>query len=266
MIAMRETLRLREDVTLNSSIMLIGLHGWGNGGQVSTHTVQYLINTFQATRYGEIISDQYHHFQIERPLVTVKQGIMESYHPPKNKLFYWQDPAVEHDLLLLQGTEPHINWANYARVILELAKNQNVQRIFTIGGYLTDVASVDSLPVSASTNNSNLINELTQAEITLTNYTGPTSIYSEISWQGKPQNIDVISLWCGVPYYIKDLFPPAVFQILTKIQLLSDLVVDFTALQQEVDRYLETGNDSHLQRQSGTSFSTTNPSKEMYIA
>ena len=263
---MRETLRLRENITLNNSIMVIGLHGWGNGGQVSTYTVQYLTNSFRATRYGEIISDQYHNFQIERPLVTVKQGIMESYHPPKNKLFYWQDPAAERDLLLLQGTEPHINWAHYARMILKLAKNQNVQQIFTIGGYLTDVASVDSLPVSASTNNSNLINELTHAEVILTNYTGPTSIYSEISWQGKPQNIDVISLWCGVPYYIKDLFPPAVFQILTKIQQLSKIAVDLTALQQEVDRYLETGNDSRLRRQYGKSFSTTNPPKDMYIA
>ena len=263
---MKETLHLRENIALNNSTMLIGLHGWGNGGQVSTYTLLYLINTFQANGFGEIISDQYHNFQIERPIVTVKQGIMESYHPPKNELFYWQDPKAEMDLLFLQGTEPHINWASYAAVILELAVTQNVQRIFTIGGYLTDIVSIDTLPVSASTNNSKLINELTQAEVILTNYTGPTSIYSEVSWQGKLQNIDVISLWCGVPFYIKDLFPPAVFQILRKIQRLSNITIDFTALQQEVDSYLETDNGPRPRSQYGNSGSTRISPRDTYIA
>jgi proteasome assembly chaperone (PAC2) family protein len=266
MITMKETLHLREDIILNNSIMLIGLHGWGNGGQVSTYSLQYLINTFQANDFGEIISDQYHNYQIERPIVTVKQGIMESYHPPKNELFYWQDPKAEMDLLFLQGTEPHINWANYAAVILELAVDKNVQRIFTIGGYLTDIASGETLPISASTNNLKLIDELTQAEVSLTNYTGPTSIYSEVSWQGKQQNIDVISLWCGVPYYIKDLFPPAVLQILRKIQRLSTITIDFTALQQEVDSYLENDKRSSPRSQYGSLDSSRNPPKDMYIA
>lgn len=266
MITMKETLQLHETFVLDNSIMLIGLHGWGNGGEVSTYTLKYLINSFKAIGFGEILSDQYHNFQIERPIVTVKHGIMESYHPPKNELFYWQDPEAEMDILFLQGTEPHINWANYAAVILELAVHQNVQRIFTIGGYLTDIASVDSLPVSASTNNSKLISELTQADVILTNYTGPTSIYSEVSWQGKSQNIDVISLWCGVPYYIKDLFPPAVFQILRKIQRLSKIAIDFTALQQEVDKYLETDNESRPRNKYGNSISARNPPRDMYIA
>ena len=265
MITMKETLHLRENMVLNNSIMLIGLHGWGNGGQVSTYTLQYLINTFQASGFGEIISDQYHHFQIERPIVTVKQGIMESYRPPKNELYYWQDPKAETDLIFLQGTEPHINWVQYAAVILKLAVKQNVQRIFTIGGYLTDIASEDTSPISASTNNSKLIDELTQAEVILTNYTGPTSIYSEVSWQGKPQNIDVISLWCGVPYYIKDLFLPAVYQILRKIQRLSNITIDLTALEQEVDTYLKN-KEGAPRSQYSNSGSTRHPPNNIYIA
>ena len=125
---------------------------------------------------------------------------------------------------------------------------------------------VDAETGKESTNNSTLINEIMQAEVILTNYTGPTSIYSEVSWQGKLQNIDVISIWCGVPYYIKDLFPPAVYQILKKIQQISDIAIDFNALQQEVDQYLETDNDSHPRSQLGNALSTGNPSKDMYIA
>lgn len=266
MITMKGTLQLRENIVLNKSTMLMGLNGWGNAGEVSTYTLQYLINTFQAVSFGEIISDQYHNYQIERPLVTVKEGIMESYHPPKNELFYWKDPEAETDLLFLRGTEPHMNWANYAAIILKLAVNQNVQRIYTIGGYLTDIASLDSLPISASMNNSSLINEVTQAEVILTNYTGPTSIYSEISWQGKSQNIDVISIWCGVPYYIKELYPPAVYKILKSIQRISDIAIDFNALQQEVDRYLESGTDSRPYSQYGNIVTTETPPKDMYIA
>jgi proteasome assembly chaperone (PAC2) family protein len=266
MIMMKETLSLRENVALNNSVMVIGLHGWGNAGQVSTYTLQYLINSFQAVNFGEIISDQYHNYQIERPLVSINQGIIESYHPPKNELFYWKHPENKADLLFLRGSEPHLNWAEFASLILDLAMDQCVQRIFTIGGYLTDIASSNSLPISASMNNPKFVDELTQAEIILTNYSGPTSIFSELSWQAKSQSIDVISIWCGVPFYIKELFPPAVFQILKKIQRISDISIDFHALQHEVDIYLETDTNSTIHRQYGNTVSTGDPPKDMYIA
>jgi proteasome assembly chaperone (PAC2) family protein len=266
MIMMKETLCLRENIALNNSIMIIGLHGWGNAGQVSTYSLQYLINSFHAVNFGKIIPDQYHNYQIERPLVSINQGIIESYHPPKNELFYWKHPENKADLLFLRGSEPHLNWANFASLILDLAIDQNVQRIFTIGGYLTDIASSNSLPISASMNNPKFIDELTQAEIILTNYSGPTSIYSELSWRAKSQNIDVISIWCGVPFYIKELFPPAVYQLLKKIQRISDISIDFPALQQEVDTYLETEKESPIRRQYGTIVSTGDPPKDMYIA
>lgn len=246
--------------------MFIGLNGWGNAGQVSTYTLHHLINSFHAIKFGEINSDHYHNYQIERPLVSINQGIIESYHPPKNELFYWKHPDNQVDLLFLTGSEPHHHWADYARVILELAVNQNVQRIYTIGGYLTDVASSDYLPVSASTNNPNSVNTLTQAEVILTNYSGPTSIYSEVSWRGKTQNIDVISIWCGVPFYIKELFPPAVYQILRKIQRISHISIDFQPLQQEIDAYRETDQDSRFHRQYDTTVSTGDSPKDMYIA
>lgn len=263
---MKETLCLRENIALKNSIMVMGLHGWGNAGHVSTYSLQYLINTFQAVNFGEIIPDQYHNYQIERPLVTINQGIVESYHPPKNELFYWKGPENKADLLFLRGSEPHLNWVDYATLVLDLAVDQNVQRILTIGGYLTDIASLDTLPVSASMNNPKFVDELTKAEIILTNYSGPTSIYSEISWRAKTQNIDVISIWCGVPYYIKERFPPAVFQILKKIQRISDISIGFQTLQQEVDAYLEPDNDSPIRRQYGTTVSTGDPPKDMYIA
>ncbi len=234
---MDEILRLERKVKLHNTVMIIGLDGWGNAGRVSTFTVRYLTDKLGARKLGEIPPEMFHNYQIERPMVSIRRGVIESYNPPRNEIFYWKDKRGRVDLLLLLGSEPHLNWPCYAKAILKLAKEMDVKRIYTIGGYLADVHHGDETPITASTNNEELIGELKEARVELTNYRGPTSVYSEILWQAKAENLDVVSLWCAVPIYVGGFYPKAAYHMLRKIKMMVGLDINLGDIRKKAESF-----------------------------
>lgn len=250
---MNEEIRLYEKVTLNKAVMIIGLSGWGNAGQVSTYSLKYLIDKIDATKFGEIQSDFFHNYQIQRPMVSISKGTIQSYLLPENYLFYSRDKQYSSDLIFLLGSEPHHHWSKYARTLLKLAEEMGVKKIYTIGGYLADINHNTTPLITASTNNKDLLTDIEKANVTLTNYKGPTSIYSEILWQAQIKSINAISLWSAVPLHIGGLYPTAVYYIVKKASLLIGIDIDLNDLKKKVESFDEhiagkSTNHHQLQR------------------
>ncbi len=234
---MNEEIKVDEKVELHDAVMIIGLDGWGNGGKVSTFTVKYLADKLGAKEFGEIMSERFQNYLIQRPLVSIKEGMVESYVPPRNELFYWKAKEGGRDLVLLLGFEPHREWPRYTQAILTLAEKMDVKRIYTIGGYLADVSHEKETPISSSTNNGKIIPELEKAGLELTNYRGPTSVYSEILWRSKEQGLDVVSLWGAVPMYVTGLYPKATYYMLKKITQLIGMDLDLGDLKKRAEDF-----------------------------
>jgi len=233
---MSEDIRIAKKIEFQKSQMIIGLEGWVNAGKVSTFSVKYLVDKLNAQRLGEILQERFHDYIIQRPFVSIKEGLMRSYIPPQSTLYYWKGKDNS-DLILLLGVEPHLNWSRYADAVLKVAKSMNVNRIYTIGGYLADVPLEEEPLISSSTNNKDLIEELKKIRVVLTNYTGPTSIYSEIMWKCKKEKIDVISLWSAVPIYIEGIYPKAAYHLLKKITCLAGVDIDLTDLKKKAESF-----------------------------
>jgi len=227
---MNAEIRVDERVELRHPIMIIGLDGWGNAGKVSTFTVKYLLDKLGAKSVGEIPHERFHNYFIQRPLVSIKQGLVQSYTPPSNELFYWRSKKGENDFVLLLGSEPHHDWARYAATVLGLANRYGVKRIYTIGGYLADISHTDESLITASTSNRKILKELEKAGIELTDYNGPTSIYSELLWKSRKKKIDVVSLWVAVPIYVEGAYPKAAYDMLRKLLELTSIRLDLSDL------------------------------------
>jgi len=253
---MGEDLKIDETVRLHNSVMIIGLGGWGNAGEVSTFTVRYLVDKLGAERLGEVSSEGFYNYLIQRPVVSIRRGIIQSYSPPKNELYYCKCRGSENrevSLILLLGSEPHLNWPRYTQALLKLADEMDVKRIYTIGGYLADVHHEGEPRITASTNNSSLVAALKKVGVELTDYTGPTSIYSEVLWQAKRKGLDVVSLWCAVPIYVRGLYPKAAYYMLRKILSLIGIDLDLSDLKKraassEVQITAEAMSDPELRR------------------
>ncbi|MGQ9781353.1 MAG: PAC2 family protein [Nitrososphaeria archaeon] len=232
-------------ISFDHANMIIGLSGWGNAGEASTYTVKYLVKKLDAKKFDEIPHEEFHDYWIQRPTVLTQQGLIKSYVSPKNELFYWRNKERTGDLLLLLGSEPHLNWPKYTERVLRLAQT-GVDKVYTIGGYLTDIPQGVGIPITASTNNSKLLAELEKAGLELTDYEGPTSIYSEILWRGKENHVDVVSLWCAVPINVRGLYPKAAYAILNKLTQLIGLELDLKDLKDKAESFKVELETEHI--------------------
>lgn len=234
---MNAEIRINKKIKLHKANMIVGLSGWGNGGEVSTLAVKYLAEKLGAKKFGDIPHEKFHDYFIQRPTVLIEHGLMQSYVSPRNDLLYWKNKESGTDLVLLLGSEPHLDWPRYAKNVHKLAEETDVGRIYTIGGYLADISHQIKTPITASTNNKKLLGELKKAEVELTSYEGPTSVYSEILWRSRESKIDVVSLWCAVPMYVKGSYPVAIYFMLKKITELIGLKLDLEDLKNEAESF-----------------------------
>ena len=234
---MNEEIRIEEKVELHNAVMVMGLGGWGDAGEVSTFTVKYLVDKLGAKKFGEIPPESFHNYFIQRPIVLIRGGIIQSYISPRNDLFYLRKKEDNVDIVLLLGYEPHLNWSRYTKAILRLAKETGVERIYTIGGYLADISHGADTPITASTNNKKLIAELKKTGFELTDYEGPTSVYSEILWKARRKKIDVVSLWCAVPMYVSRFYPKAACHMLERITQLIGIKLDLKDLKKKAESF-----------------------------
>ena len=259
---------MNKKISLRNATMIIGLSGWGNAGEASTFTVRYVVEKLGAKKFGEIPHEKFHDYWIQRPTVLTQQGLIKSYAPPRNDLFYWRNKEGVKDLILLIGFEPHLNWPKYTENVLMLAEKNDVKRIFTIGGYLADTPLGVGTPITASTNNEGLLTKLEKAGLELTDYEGPTSVYSEMLWKGREKKIDVVSLWCVVPIYVKGLYPKAAYVMLNKITQLIGLKLDLKDLKNKAESFkaeLETEAMDQQQLYDSTEGLRRQESKPTYL-
>ena len=215
---------LAEQPPLKAPYLVAGFAGWPDGGGVSTGVVDFLTSYLAAERIGEITADNFYIYSspalASRPIVTVKQGLVQSLHFPSNELFVWRNQNGPHDLVLLQGIEPDLHWQQFADALVECIDTLGVERVYTIGGYL-DYAPHTRVPrLSAMVTHEFLQEALRLHDVEFAEYEGPTSIQSYLLSYCQEQGIEGVGFWGGTPSYIQGSYPKVTQSML---ELLSQL-------------------------------------------
>jgi proteasome assembly chaperone (PAC2) family protein len=229
---------------LKEPYMITGFAGWPNGGGVSTDVVDFLKSYLAAEQIGEITSDGlYIHSSpslASRPVITIHQGLMKSMSFPTNELYAWHSQeGTTHDLILLQGIEPDLNWDQFAAVILQCVKTFEVKRLYTIGGYLDYAPHTRETRISAVATHAALRDELSQFDLDLADYEGPTSIQSYLLSLCQEQNVEGVSLWGGTPSYIQGTYPRVIHNMLHLLSQMWHMPLELGMLEDQAEE-LET--------------------------
>jgi proteasome assembly chaperone (PAC2) family protein len=169
-----------DKLKLRNPRMVCGIDGWVNGGEAATATIQYLIEKLEAAKFAEIPIDRFHIFQVPgqlslRPQVRIEGGILKEHYFPINEFFYWVNPTTDRDLIIFSGSEPNMNWEEYAGAILGVTKQFRVDRIYLLGGVLDRVPYTKEPDVSCSCSSPEIREEMQQYDILGVDYEGPGS-------------------------------------------------------------------------------------------
>jgi proteasome assembly chaperone (PAC2) family protein len=222
---------------LRRPVLVLAFQGWNDGGQGATLAAGYLARLWQATRFAEIDPEEFFDFQATRPQVSLLDGETRELVWPDNAFFHASVEDLDRDLVLLIGVEPNLRWRRFSELVLGLVRDLGVEQVISLGSLLADVPHTRPAPVSASSSDKKLIEEL---GCTSSRYEGPTGIVGVLQDAFRRSGIDSVSFWAAVPHYVSlTSSPRAALALCEKLERLLEIEIDLTELEQAVAAYTQ---------------------------
>ena len=189
--------------------MVIAFGGWSDAGEAATGVITHLLSvlggsdslsgdTDNSTLIGEVDSEDFYDFQVNRPLIFVDSSMIRSLTWPGVQIFGVRNPGGDRDFILVRGVEPSMRWRTFASEILDLAEDLEVELVITLGSMLADTPHTRAIPVSGTGAHPDIA---TRLGVEVSRYEGPTGILAVIQDGCVRRGLDAIALWAAVPHY-----------------------------------------------------------------
>jgi len=227
--------------------MVCGIGGWVDGGEAATGSVQYLVKKLAAKRFAEIPIDRFHIFQVPgqlslRPQIRIEEGMLKEHHFPQNRFFSWVNPDADNDLILFQGTEPNLNWEEYAGAILDLAEELAVVRIYLLGGVLDKTPHTREPGVSCTCSSEKLKEEMQKCGMQFSSYEGPGSFATTLLHLCQASQRQMVNITARATYYpefniVIPHNPKTIRAVVRRLNQLLQLNLDVSDLDRQTEEF-----------------------------
>ncbi len=227
--------------------MVCGISGWVDGGESATGSIQYLVRKLGATIFAEIPISDFHMFQVPgevslRPHIKIEDGILKEHRLPQNQFFYWVNPTANNDLILFLGSEPNLNWEEYANAILDVAEEFAVTRIYLLGGVLDRSPHIREPNVSCTCSRHELKEEMQEYGVLFGNYEGPGSFGTTLLYICQKKRMDMVSISARATYYpefniVIPRNPKSIRALIRRLNTLLRLSLDISDLDKQAEDF-----------------------------
>ncbi|BDZ43690.1 hypothetical protein GCM10025865_29890 [Paraoerskovia sediminicola] len=222
------------------TVLVAAFEGWNDAGSAATGAVQHLHDAWDAVDVAEIDPEDYHDFQVNRPVVSTADDGRRTIEWPTTTVATARTPVTGRRVVLVQGIEPSTRWRSFCRELLDLAERYEVQTVVTLGSLLADVPHTRPIPLTATSEDEVLRASL---DVAPSGYEGPTGIVGVLQHAAGERGLRSVSLWAAVPHYVAHPpSPKATLAILTRLEELlgepvplGELPEDAEAWQRGVD-------------------------------
>ncbi|MBD3344064.1 MAG: hypothetical protein GF401_03275 [Chitinivibrionales bacterium] len=217
----QEKLKLHAYPKLISPRLIMGFSGWMNGGEVSLGTIDYLVKKFKAQKLADIDPSGFYLYSFPgsmeltalfRPHTAIREGIVEEYSPPANSFYFDQG----NDLIYFSGKEPNLAWEEYGDAVFSLCKYYAVDQICFIGSVSGLTPHSREPRITFSCSDENTRENLLEHGLKPSDYEGPASIVSYLTFRARQENISLTVLVAEIPAYIKG-FNPRCIETMTRL-------------------------------------------------
>lgn len=232
---------------LRNPYVVCGIGGWVNGGEVSTGGVNYLIKQFKASKLAEMPASRYHVYQVPgldnlRPVFRLQEGLITESSLPQNEFFYAVNPSADHDIIFFLGTEPALNWEEYAGKIVGLAKEFRASRLYTFGGVLDKTPHTREPRVSCSCTSARVREEMRKYNVSFSNYGGPATFNTMLLYVCGVRGLAAVSFSARVTYYpefniVVSYNPKSIKAVLVRLNHLAKFNLDFTEIDGNISEF-----------------------------
>lgn len=235
-----DALKWEAEPRLERPILIAAFGGWNDAGDAASGAVRYLAAQWHAREFATLDPEEFYDFSEIRPTIRLDDGKTREIEWPTN-LFTATGLSGSSDIIFFHGTEPQLKWRTYCEQIFAVCEKFGVERIYSLGALLTDVAHTKPVPVSAASTNPDLIEGY---GIDVTQYEGPTGIVGVLTGLAAERGIEATSLWASVPHYVGQTPSPKAMLALTRNLLrLIDGSAELRDLENASDAYEDHINE-----------------------
>jgi proteasome assembly chaperone (PAC2) family protein len=230
-------LRMAARPTLQRPVLVAAFRGWNDGGQGATLAAGYLARIWDAEQFADIDPEGFIDFQSNRPHVSLDERLTRRIEWPENAFYHARIPATDRDVVLLLGVEPSLRWLTFCKLVVDLARDLEVELLVTLGSLLADVPHTRAAPVTGAASDPELVASL---GLQHSRYEGPTGIVGVLQDACRQQGLPAASLWAAVPHYVSLApSPRAARALCDRLGQLIDVPVDTTELAEAEESYVE---------------------------
>lgn len=221
---------------MEDACLILGLSGWMDGGDVSTGTVQYLVEKYSANVLADIDSRGLYIYNVPgpmeisalfRPHARIENGLIEAFDEPEN-VFYC---APDKNLILFEGKEPNLHWDTFADCILEVVEQFNVSMICFAGSVSSLVPHTRDPRFHSSFSDEALRPLVEQHGLHPSNYEGPGSVVTYLMTRARDKGIRMATIVAEIPAYVHGKNIRCIEAVLRKLDAILDLSIDFSELE-----------------------------------
>lgn len=230
-----DILRFRTCPELKQGTLVLAFSGWMDGGDVSTGTVERLIDLLSAPPVAEIDPEPFYIYNFPgsmevtalfRPHIEIEEGLMKTVEMPSNT-FYGYEPA---NVVLFVGREPNLRWKTFGECIFQFARQAGISRILFVGSFGGSVPHTRAPRLYVTCSEARLLPEMEQYGVRRSGYEGPGSFTSYLMTRAKLAGVQMVSLVAEIPGYLQGTNPLSIEAVTRRLAKILNLQVDLDPL------------------------------------
>ncbi|GAB2465633.1 PAC2 family protein [Jatrophihabitans fulvus] len=220
---------------LHKPVLVAAFEGWNDAGDAASGAVEHLQLVWDAQELAELDPDEYYDFQVNRPSVSLVDGLSRNVTWPTTRLSWCRPPGADFDLVLMHGIEPNMRWRAFCDELLDAINALEVQMVVTLGALLSDT------PHTRPTSVTGTAYDPESAErygLERSRYEGPTGIVGVLQDACVGAGIPAISFWAGVPHYVSQPpNPKATLALLQGVEEVLDIPIPLSQLPEQSEEW-----------------------------
>ena len=195
-------IRYTDRPTLRRPLLIAAFSGWNDAGDAATSAVKFMQRRWRADTFATVDPEHFFDFTQARPLVRLREGkrVIEW---PSNTFSGHVLEDHDRDIILLNGTEPHLYWRHYIESILEVCEAYEISGFVTLAALLAEASHARPVRVTGSSTDDDLARIFDLSENTTSRFEGPTGIVGVLSQAIRDTGIPSASMWANVPFYVQ---------------------------------------------------------------
>jgi proteasome assembly chaperone (PAC2) family protein len=223
---------------LEQNTLVLAFSGWMDGGDVSTGTVERLVELFEATPIAAIDPEPFYIYNFPgtmelsalfRPHICIEEGLIESATMPANEFFSYPGGQV----VFFVGKEPNMRWKHFGEDIFRFCRDLDIKRILFVGSFGGSVPHTREPRLYVTCSSPELLEEMRVFGVGRTAYEGPGSFSSYLMTRASHFQMEMVSLVAEIPSYLSGRNPLCIEAVTRRLAKILQLELDLDSLRPE---------------------------------